>query len=477
MKRAIGVVTVVVLAAVTACSSSSKSSSSSPTSSGTTSAPSTSAIASSSVAASAGTSTSASSPASGAPAATCTGKTQNINLLRATNNPPDNDVIAAWDAANPCNPIKISEVPFGELFDKISVLAASSNPPDVYSYDGPDTQTYAATGVLLPLDKYVSAAWKADIVPATLAEHSYQGKLYSPGLEQSAQGLFYNKTMLDKLGIKPPDSVANGWTWPQAEAAMQKCQVGPKGNATVWGLAPSQFGNGTPGFTYRDLDFARSAGDPTAPKGSSLYNTYYAISADGKTADGYLNTPEAITADTFYQQMYTTVGITPKAGIPNAFIDQKACFDIETSNFIGSLQKANVKFDWGVTPLPYFKTPITQTGSGTLGVSAKTKIPDIAAKFVVFVTSSAEQLVHVKEDTALPALKSLYASQSQFNSYPLSIFRDELVKYGQPRPPSPNFLQYDTIVTTALRNIAYGSDVKSQLNQAVSQLKTALSQN
>ncbi len=136
--------------------------------------------------------------------AACPGGTVTLSVLKPQNNPPYPSQLDLFKAANPCIATEIQEVPFGQLADKISVLAASGNPPDVLVYDGPNTQSYAASGILLPLDSYMPPGLRDDILPATLAEHSYEGKLYSPGLQQTTLALFYNQDMLDKAGIATP---------------------------------------------------------------------------------------------------------------------------------------------------------------------------------------------------------------------------------------------------------------------------------
>ncbi|MEV6520658.1 sugar ABC transporter substrate-binding protein [Longispora sp. NPDC051575] len=398
-------------------------------------------------------------------------KVVTLNLLRAQDTPPAPSVLKDWEAAHPCIEIKVSEVPFGQLADKINVIAGSPTPPDVYTYDGPNTATYASRGVIAPMDAAITAAIRADIIPATIKEHTYEGRLYSPGIRQSALALIYNKDMLDKLGITPPDSLDKAWTWDQAIDAMRKCQVGPAGNAKVWGLAPTQSGNGTPGPSYVSLNFLRSAGDPKADQQSSLYKTFWALAPDGKTINGWLNTPEAARGAQIYQDIFNKYGISPKAGIPNAYADGKACFDIQQPSYIGKLLAPDATFKTGVTPLPYVTTPITQTGSLTLGVGARSKHPKEAAEFVMFVASGPEQLKNSQGDHSMPVLKSLFTQLPQYDSYPLAIYRNELEQWGQPRPPGPHYAQYDSIVTSAMRDIAYGGDVAATLDKAVKQFE------
>ena len=403
----------------------------------------------------------------------CTGTPATLTVLKPTANPPYPSQMDIFKAANPCISLDVQEVPFGQLADKISVLAASGSPPDVLVYDGPNTQSYAASGVLLALDPYLPPGLKDDILPASLTEHSWDGKLYSPGLQQTTLALFYNQDMLDKAGIPtPPKDVGAGWKWSDAMAAFAKCQQGTGDDVSVWGLAPSRFGGAVPGFVYRDLLFLRTMGNPKAPEDSSAYKTYWAVSRDGKTAQGWLNTPEAVEGAKFFAGMFNEAKITPKAGIPNAFQDKRACFTIDTSYFIAGLK--DVDFKWGVTPLPYTVTPVVHTGSLTLGVTAKSTHKDEAAKFVIAMTTGAAAEDLARTYHILPVMKSLYPKFPELNAYPYKIFTDELAQWGHPRPPSPRFAQYDKVVSDALRDIAYGADAKTRLDQAVRTLGPVL---
>jgi len=424
----------------------------------------------------AGTATAIAQTARTAPTADCPEGVLTLQLLKPQGNlnPPTPDFVSKWRENNRCVNIEVSEVPFGQYADKISVVASSENPPDIITYDGPNTQSYAAAGILLPLDAYLPEGLKSDIIEPTLAEHSYEGRLYSPGTQQVLLALYYNADMTDAAGVVPPTTLDKAWTWPQAIEAFKKCQVGPADAPTVWGLAPSRFGNGTPGFAYRDLLFARSAGDPAASKDSSLHKTFWAMSPDARSASGWLNTPEAAAALKTYQDMFSVYQITPKAGIPNAFQDRKACFTIDTSALVGGLKRNDPGFRWGVSPLPYFRTPIVHTGSITLGVMAKSKHPKEAAKFVIDMSTGALAEEYARANQVLPVLKSLYPKLSFLQEYPVSIFNEELQRWGQPRPPSPRFAQYDKIVTDTLRDIAYGADPKSRLDAAAANLDRVL---
>ena len=58
---------------------------------------------------------------------------------------------------------------------------------------------------------------------------------------------------------------------------------------------------------------------------------------------------------------------------------------------------------------------------------------------------------------------------------PLSVLYDEIVQWGQPRPPSTHFVEYDQLVSKGLQDIAFGADPKKSLDDLVSQVDAALS--
>ncbi|MDR5700439.1 ABC transporter substrate-binding protein [Agromyces aerolatus] len=407
--------------------------------------------------------------------AECPDGVTTLTVLRAQNTFPLDSQLEDYQATNECVEFDVTEVPFGQLADKISVLASAKSMPDIVGYDGPNTQAYASQGLLLPLDEYLPEGWHDDVIPATLTENSWDGKVYSPGLQQDALALYYNKTMTDAAGITVPDTIEDAWTWPEALEAFQACQQGSGTDITVFGLAPSRLGNGTPGAIYRDLLFQRSMGDPDAPEDSDEYKTFWALSPDGKEVDGWLNTPEAVEATTFYQNLFQGENqVTSKDPIPNALIDGKACFDLEVASMITMLEDAEVDFEWAVAPMPYFNTPIVHTGAVTLGVGATAPNPEVAAEAVVAMSTGELLTKMATENRRIPVLTSSIAEIPALSEAPYRVLVDEIQEWGQPRPLTPAFTQYAQFVTDGLRDIAYGSDPAEMLDRAAQQITPVL---
>ena len=403
----------------------------------------------------------------------CTAEPVTLRILRTPGNYPYPAAIEAWQQEHPCVSFEINEVPFAQLGDTIAVQAASDDPPDILVYDGPNTQSYAKAGILLPVTDYLPEGWDDDILPATKAEHSYEGEVYSPGIEQTTVAMYYNKALTDAAGVTPPQTLDEAWTWPEALEAFKACQQGEAGAPSVWGLGPTRFGNGQPGLVYQDLIYQRSNGDPEADPESTAYKTFWAVAPDGSTVEGYLDTPEAIEALTFYRALFNAEGVAPKVGIPNAFFDGKACFYIDTPAAGSALLKDPV-IEWGITPMPYFKSPVVHTGSTTIGVTARSNNPEIAAQFAVDMSWGELAYMNVSQRGNLPTLKSLFDRFPIYQDYPMKVFVDQLEEWGQPRPPSPYFAQYDRVVTDALRSVAFGGDPEEAMQNAEREVARAM---
>ena len=114
--------------------------------------------------------------------------------------------------------------PRDELIQKVLLGAQQKQLPAILEVDNPDLQQIAATGALVPLTDFGVST--DGLFSNILDAGSYQGKVYgvAPGINGMA--LFYNKKLLDAVGVKPPT------TWADVKAAAAKLTKGD-----VYGVA------------------------------------------------------------------------------------------------------------------------------------------------------------------------------------------------------------------------------------------------
>ncbi|MFD7500176.1 extracellular solute-binding protein [Streptomyces sp. NPDC059850] len=161
---------------------------------------------------------------------------------------PDKQVYAkVLDACGQRNGVKIEReaVPGASLISKVLQQASSRTLPDVLMLDNPDLQQIAAAGALAPLGDFGLSAdgYAKGVVDAS----TYQGKLYGLQPVTNTVGLFYNKDILDRAGIKPPA------TWDELKSAAKKLTSGkrygiafsaPATREGTWQFLPFMWSNG-----------------------------------------------------------------------------------------------------------------------------------------------------------------------------------------------------------------------------------------
>lgn len=143
-----------------------------------------------------------------------------------------NQMLANFHAAQP--DIQISYQAEGIVETKLmTAIAAGKDIPDVVLWDRYQTSLYAPKGALSAVDDLV-ARDKVDLsafFQQPLGELRINGKLYGLPMLVDNRSLFYNKTMLDAKGIKPPT------TWDDIAAAASELTVRKNGKLVTSGFA------------------------------------------------------------------------------------------------------------------------------------------------------------------------------------------------------------------------------------------------
>src|SRR3954451_14123135 len=174
--------------------------------------------------------------------------TTTLRVLDYYNNDPGKTVWQkAIEACGQQVGAKISResVPGATLIQKVLQQASSRTLPDVLMLDNPDLQQIAQSGALAPLN---DLGLKADgYAEGVVSASTYQGKLYGLQPVTNTIGLFYNKDMLAKAGVTPPQ------TWDQLRTAAKKLTSGstyglafsaPANYEGTWQFLPFMWSNG-----------------------------------------------------------------------------------------------------------------------------------------------------------------------------------------------------------------------------------------
>ncbi len=116
----------------------------------------------------------------------------------------NNQILPAWQAANPDIKINVLAVPFDQLKNKYQTEVATGGGPDLLIGPADWVGELAGADLIKPLDDLVTADELAAYVPSAVDALEYDGKLY--GLPESIEtvALYYNTDMVPT----PPKSTA-----------------------------------------------------------------------------------------------------------------------------------------------------------------------------------------------------------------------------------------------------------------------------
>jgi fructooligosaccharide transport system substrate-binding protein len=85
--------------------------------------------------------------------------------------------------------------------NKVSAAVLSQTLPDLMLVDGPNVSNYAINEMIIPLDSYISAESKADLLDSIITQGTYNEKLYAVGLWESTTRPYWQKLELKRLPL------------------------------------------------------------------------------------------------------------------------------------------------------------------------------------------------------------------------------------------------------------------------------------
>lgn len=327
--------------------------------------------------------------------------------------------------------------PWPELFPAISKAVATGSDVDIIQADGPDVKGFAYNGVLANLNNEFTAEDMKQWAPSSIATGSLDGEFYAPPLAESCQLMWYNVDMVEAAGLDMSNT--DGWTFGADGTGLpnwQKLTIDENGDGN-----PEVFGYSTVGFyDYFHHSAPRSNGVPGDP-------TYDGVSEDGLTFTGYFDTPEAIEAYQFMQDMVYEYKIASPEVISNQMLSGLSATVIYQDMIIGTQKDQFPDFNMDAITPPYYVTPICQTGSWHYGVAKNTDNYEEAVAFVKFASSDVGAKFIWNYKSQMPANLALFNSIDEFSdaSNPRALMANFFSEYGAPRIETVAYTEYNTL--------------------------------
>lgn len=349
----------------------------------------------------------------------------------------------------------------GGYEDKVNAALTTNTLPDVLTLDGPNTAAYAKSGILAPIDDYVTN--KDDLLQSIIDEGTYDGKLYSLGYSESGVGIFYNKKMLKDAGVdlSTLPTIEDPWTYDEYNELFKKL--------TDYYDAPAidvGFDDHSEWLMYAFTPFVWSSGGNVVNK-------------DGTKSSGTFDNGGSVEAFTFIQGLiknnYST--ITPEK---NGFQTGVYPLKMTGSWTMQEMDSQYTDIEYGVLPLPVSpKTNklVSPTGSWAYGMSATTEKKEAAGALIDFLGSEQEVYDMSVGNSVLPSRKSTSERLSNEVSEQMKVLLEQNAVSGHARPVLVNYPQISRIVQNAVTEVTYvdqNADVQALLGSKAQEIDPLL---
>lgn len=291
-------------------------------------------------------------------------------------------VIAGFEQQHPNVKIQRTEQSFDQVMATLNLRLADPNGPDVATVNNgwQSMGTLSKGGLILNLDKYAELyGWRDQMSPTMLRQLEFtpdgkkmgEGSLYgTPGARLTTVGLYYNKKLLQQAGVTVPT------TYDEFQSALAAVKAK--------GITPIALGTQEKTYATNPLFAVQSLlGKPQAIND-------FVYGAGGTTLQQTGLGDAATTLQSWEKQGYFNAGYAGLdfGGGKKVFTDGKAAFHFDYSGALVGTGADESGF--GRLQLPQPATGAqTSVGaaSAVLGMSAKTKHPDVAAAFLDYLGS------------------------------------------------------------------------------------------
>jgi raffinose/stachyose/melibiose transport system substrate-binding protein len=318
-------------------------------------------------------------------------------------------VVKAYQQANPKVTIKLEQVGDQPYKDKIRVLSASKQLPDIYfSWAGDFANKFVRAGLAADLTSVIGpdTEWGKTFSPAALKAFETGGKNYGVPIDLDAKYLAYNKAAFTKAGVtQPPANLADLLT------ACDKLKSA--------GYTPLAFGNqyGWPAIHYITQLNAYDVAPATLAKD-------YDPASGAFTDAGYVKALDQFKDIVTRCSSKDANGVSHEAGQANFINGQAAMHYLESVEFSvltakGGAPKA-VADNWS-----FIRLPAPQGAAGDPGaltgapdgfmVNAQSKNAALAVDVLKFMTS---QQNAAKLTTDIGWLSPVMGSATSANAFP-----------------------------------------------------------
>lgn len=287
------------------------------------------------------------------------------------------EVVEAFMKENPNIKVSVEAVGDEPIKDKLRVLMGTDNQPDVFfSWSGEFAAKFVRSNNALDLTPYLEndPEWKNSIMEAGLEPFTYDGNYYGIPFRINGKFFVYNTEIFNKLGLKKPN------TWDEFMTVLETLKqngITPIGFGNIYPWAACHYITGlNQKFVPQEVrvkDYNPKTGEFTDPGYIKALEYFKSLNDKGYFIEGVNSTEHNMSNQMFYGE-------------------QVAIIYVELEEFVEVEENLPGKWD-------FFKMPDIPEGKGNQNfltgapdgflVSAKTKHPEEAVKFLKYLTNKA----------------------------------------------------------------------------------------
>ncbi|GAA4066337.1 ABC transporter substrate-binding protein [Nonomuraea soli] len=297
-------------------------------------------------------------------------------------------LVDEWNKNNPTIQVTYVQGSWDNVNDQLVTQFEGGGAPDVIHNDSPALSGFATRGYLLDLKDKLPAELKSDIPQPAWDTVTFgaEGGVYGVPFLQESQVIIANKKLLDAAKVRVP-TADNPWTWDEfAEVSKKLTKDGAFGVA--WPM--------------------KSPVNKTLNLALNFNGTFFQTGADGKSTVK-VGPEEKEVLQRIYNQIHVDKSADPKTlgmgtadPLPGFYKGEYAMLPVGVYLRQQVAEQAPEGFEW--VTLPPLKGTSSNQGavSQTLSVSADSKNPDEALKFISFFLNGPNQARLAKGDWLLP---------------------------------------------------------------------------
>lgn len=268
---------------------------------------------------------------------------------------------------NPHIEVEVLTQPWLDYWDKLAILNATGNPPDVYNMSPAYLWDYANNGLVVNLEKYVAELPQDSYFWSIMDALRYpyrDSDLYAFPFGWVTTMMYYNRSIFQEAGLNLPDG---SWDWFELREVAKKLTRDRDGDGVndIWGYFSSS--------SHEVIDAA-------------IYSWGGAV-LDSKRQTSLLTDEKSIEAIQFFVDLIHVDRVAPPPGVGASFVDGTLAMWPAASYNISSLVDHYSDLDWAVALMPAGPEERLIYGApDNVVISSHSKHPDEAWEFVKYLT-------------------------------------------------------------------------------------------